>query len=139
LNPAGIAYTFTALSLPAYPMKFKNVVIQALAAVDPPIRITSKEIEQRLKPTLDRLGERLDQLDTPERQAMSRNTISRMTSRTDDLTERLASSRGLLTLSVPIKASAAIGWRRPLEPSPSKCSQEYKDLVQRRIFEMQLG
>jgi hypothetical protein len=29
---------------------------------------------------------------------MSRNTISRITSRIDDLTERLASSRGLLTI-----------------------------------------
>jgi 3-oxoacyl-[acyl-carrier-protein] synthase-3 len=37
-------------------MHFKNVVIQSLAAVDPPIRLTSKEISQRLKPTMDRLG-----------------------------------------------------------------------------------
>jgi len=44
-------------------MKFKNVVIQSLAAIDPPIRVTSKEIEQKLKPTLDRLGIRDDLLE----------------------------------------------------------------------------
>jgi 3-oxoacyl-[acyl-carrier-protein] synthase-3 len=44
-------------------MKFKNVVIQSLAAVDPPIRVTSREIEQRLKPTLERLGIRDDLLE----------------------------------------------------------------------------
>ena len=44
-------------------MKFKNVVIQALAAVEPPIRVTSREIEQKLKPTLDRLGVRNDLLE----------------------------------------------------------------------------
>lgn len=44
-------------------MKFKNVVIQSLAAVDPPIRVTSREIEQKLKPTLDRLGVRGDLLE----------------------------------------------------------------------------
>jgi len=44
-------------------MKFKNVVIQSLAAVEPPIRVTSKEIEQKLKPTLDRLGVRDDLLE----------------------------------------------------------------------------
>lgn len=37
-------------------MLFKNVVIQSLAAVEPPIRLTSKEITERLKPTMDRLG-----------------------------------------------------------------------------------
>ena len=36
-------------------MHFKNVVIQSLAAVDAPISLTSKEISQRLKPTMDRL------------------------------------------------------------------------------------
>jgi len=44
-------------------MKFKNVVIQSLAAVEPPIRVTSREIEIRLKPTLDRLGVRDDLLE----------------------------------------------------------------------------
>ena len=44
-------------------MKFKNVVIQSLAAVEPPIRVTSREIEQKLKPTLDRLGVRDDLLE----------------------------------------------------------------------------
>jgi 3-oxoacyl-[acyl-carrier-protein] synthase III len=44
-------------------MKFKNVMIQALAAVDPPIRVTSREIEERLRPTLDRLGVRDDLLE----------------------------------------------------------------------------
>ena len=37
-------------------MKFKHVVIQSLAAVEPPIRVTSREIEQKLAPTLARLG-----------------------------------------------------------------------------------
>ena len=40
---------------PASAMKFKHVVIQSLAAVEPPIRVTSQEIERQLKPTLDRL------------------------------------------------------------------------------------
>jgi 3-oxoacyl-[acyl-carrier-protein] synthase-3 len=44
-------------------MKFKNVVIQSLCAVDPPIRVTSREIEIKLKPTLDRLGVRDDLLE----------------------------------------------------------------------------
>ena len=44
-------------------MKFKHVVIQALAAVEPPIRVTSREIELKLKPTLDRLGVRDDLLE----------------------------------------------------------------------------
>ena len=44
-------------------MKFKNVVIQSLAAVDPPIRVTSREIEQQLEPTLKRLGIRDDLLE----------------------------------------------------------------------------
>ena len=39
-------------------MKFKHVVIQSLAAVEPPIRVTSKEIEEKLKPVLERLGVR---------------------------------------------------------------------------------
>ncbi|MFB3077630.1 MAG: 3-oxoacyl-ACP synthase III, partial [Lysobacterales bacterium] len=37
-------------------MKFKNVVIQSLTAVDPPIRVTSIDIEKQLKATFDRLG-----------------------------------------------------------------------------------
>ncbi len=37
-------------------MQFKNVVIQSLAAVEPPIRVTSKEIAERLAPTFERLG-----------------------------------------------------------------------------------
>ncbi len=37
-------------------MKFKNVVIQSLIAIDPPIRVTSIEIEKQLKATFDRLG-----------------------------------------------------------------------------------
>ncbi len=44
-------------------MKFQNVAIQSLAAVEPPIRITSREIERRLKPMLDRLGIRDDLLE----------------------------------------------------------------------------
>ncbi len=56
LNGIRAAYTYKALPAPANHMKFNNVVIQSLAEVDPPIRITSREIEQQLKPTLDRLG-----------------------------------------------------------------------------------
>ncbi|MEQ8516272.1 MAG: 3-oxoacyl-ACP synthase III, partial [Chromatocurvus sp.] len=37
-------------------MHFKNVVIQSVTAVDAPISLTSQEIAQRLKPTMDRLG-----------------------------------------------------------------------------------
>jgi 3-oxoacyl-[acyl-carrier-protein] synthase-3 len=37
-------------------MKFKNVVIQSLTSIDPPIRVTSIEIEKQLKATFDRLG-----------------------------------------------------------------------------------
>ena len=37
-------------------MHFKNVVIQSLAAVDAPIRLTSAEICRRLAPTMKRLG-----------------------------------------------------------------------------------
>ncbi len=37
-------------------MHFKNVVIQSLAAVEAPIRVTSQEICQRLAPTMKRLG-----------------------------------------------------------------------------------
>ncbi len=37
-------------------MKFKNVVIQSLTAVDPPIRVTSIEIEKQLRTTFNRLG-----------------------------------------------------------------------------------
>ncbi len=44
-------------------MNFKNVVIQAVAAVEPPIRVTSREISRRLAPTLARLGIRSDLLE----------------------------------------------------------------------------
>lgn len=44
-------------------MNFKNVVIQAVAAVEPPIRITSRELSDRLLPTLQRLGIRSDLLE----------------------------------------------------------------------------
>lgn len=37
-------------------MQFKNVVIQSLAAVDAPNKVTSAEIGERLRPTMDRLG-----------------------------------------------------------------------------------
>lgn len=37
-------------------MKFNNVVIQALVAIDAPIRVTSAEIEEQLQPTFKRLG-----------------------------------------------------------------------------------
>jgi 3-oxoacyl-[acyl-carrier-protein] synthase-3 len=37
-------------------MKFKHVVIKSLSAIDPPIRVTSVEIEKQLKATFERLG-----------------------------------------------------------------------------------
>lgn len=37
-------------------MHFKNVMIQSLAAVEAPIRVTSEEICKRLEPTMKRLG-----------------------------------------------------------------------------------
>ena len=37
-------------------MQFKNVVIQSLAAIDAPVKITSTEIGERLRPTMERLG-----------------------------------------------------------------------------------
>ncbi len=37
-------------------MKFKNVVIQSLTAIDPPILVTSDNIEKQLQVTFDRLG-----------------------------------------------------------------------------------
>ena len=39
-------------------MHFKNVVIQSVSAVEPPISLSSREISQRLNPTMDRLGVR---------------------------------------------------------------------------------
>jgi 3-oxoacyl-[acyl-carrier-protein] synthase III len=39
-------------------MKFKNVVIQSLTAIDPPIRVTSVDIERQLQATFERLGVR---------------------------------------------------------------------------------
>ena len=63
LKAAVEAYTLDPHTCLAFAMKFKNVVIQSLAAVVPPIRVTSREIEQRLKPTLERLGVREDLLE----------------------------------------------------------------------------
>lgn len=37
-------------------MQFKDVVIQSLAAIEAPVRITSAEISERLRPTMERLG-----------------------------------------------------------------------------------
>jgi 3-oxoacyl-[acyl-carrier-protein] synthase-3 len=37
-------------------MLFKNVAISALAAIDPPIRVSSREISEKLAPTMQRLG-----------------------------------------------------------------------------------
>ncbi len=37
-------------------MQFKNVVIQSLTAVDAPIKMTSAEIGERLRPAMERLG-----------------------------------------------------------------------------------
>ncbi len=44
-------------------MIFNNVVIQAIAAIEPPIRVTSRELSERLKPTMQRLGIRTDLLE----------------------------------------------------------------------------
>ena len=43
-------------------MLFKNVSIAGLAHIDAPHTLTSQEINERLKPTLDRLGIRTDVL-----------------------------------------------------------------------------
>lgn len=43
-------------------MLFKNVSIAGLAHVDAPHTLTTKEINERLQPTLDRLGIRTDVL-----------------------------------------------------------------------------
>jgi 3-oxoacyl-[acyl-carrier-protein] synthase-3 len=43
-------------------MPFQNVSIAGLAHVDAPHTLTSKEINERLQPTLDRLGIRADML-----------------------------------------------------------------------------
>jgi len=37
-------------------MQFKNVVIQSLAAIEAPVKVTSEEIGERLRPALERLG-----------------------------------------------------------------------------------
>ena len=37
-------------------MIFNNVVIKAVAAIEPPIRVTSRELSERLMPTMQRLG-----------------------------------------------------------------------------------
>ncbi|NIM70993.1 MAG: 3-oxoacyl-ACP synthase III [Xanthomonadales bacterium] len=44
-------------------MLFKNVVIQSLASVEAPVRVTSREIAERLRPTLEKLGVRGDLLE----------------------------------------------------------------------------
>lgn len=41
-------------------MQFKDVVIQSLAAIEAPVRVTSAELGERLRPTMDRLGIRTD-------------------------------------------------------------------------------
>ena len=37
-------------------MQFKNVVIQSLAAIDAPVKVTSAEIGEQLRPAMERLG-----------------------------------------------------------------------------------
>jgi 3-oxoacyl-[acyl-carrier-protein] synthase-3 len=44
-------------------MQFKNVVIQSLAAIDAPIKLTSAQIAERLRPAMERLGIRPDILE----------------------------------------------------------------------------
>jgi len=43
-------------------MHFKNVVIQSIAAIEAPNRMTSRQISERLRPTMERLGVRPDLL-----------------------------------------------------------------------------
>ena len=47
---------------PAQPMLFQHVAIAGLAHIDAPRRLSSDEINARLRPTLDRLGIRVDVL-----------------------------------------------------------------------------
>ena len=64
MGPAPISYA--GLFLPKFkdpPINFKNVVIQGVVSVDPPVRVSSREISQRLAPTLQRLGIRPDLLE----------------------------------------------------------------------------
>ncbi len=49
-------------SFPAQPMLFQHVAIAGLAHIDAPRRLSSEEINARLKPTLDRLGIKTDVL-----------------------------------------------------------------------------
>jgi len=44
-------------------MQFKNVVIQSLAAIEAPIRISTAQISERLRPTMERLGIRASLLE----------------------------------------------------------------------------
>jgi len=44
-------------------MQFKNVVIQSLAAIEAPVRISTAQISERLRPTMDRLGIRASLLE----------------------------------------------------------------------------
>lgn len=44
-------------------MHFQNVAVQSLAAIEPPVRLTSARISERLEPTLNRLGVRRDLLE----------------------------------------------------------------------------
>lgn len=44
-------------------MQFKNVVIQSLTAIDAPIKLTSAEIGERLRPAMERFGMRTDLLE----------------------------------------------------------------------------
>ncbi len=60
-------------------MLFNNVVIQSLAAVEPEIIVTSREIAERLKPTMQRLGIRSNLLEEisgiVERRIWKNNTL----------------------------------------------------------------
>ena len=65
-------------------MLFKNVVIQSLAAVEPPIRVKSQEIMNRLTPTMERLGLRPNLIEELtgilERKVWKAGTMSLMSS-----------------------------------------------------------
>ncbi|MFT5140836.1 MAG: 3-oxoacyl-[acyl-carrier-protein] synthase III [Lysobacterales bacterium] len=56
MNTAPIAISVCVPGIGKVNMQFQNVVIQSLAAIDPPIRLTSLEISERLRPALKRLG-----------------------------------------------------------------------------------
>ncbi len=84
-------------------MLFQNVAIAGLAHVDAPQEVTSAEINARLKPTLDRLGIRVDVL----------NDIAGIHARrlwgTDKLSSDAATEAGLLALNDAVIGGDRLG------------------------------